>query len=145
MHASRTLAKECAHLRLDADQESSRAPWLPSVSKGAKMVLEQFLCALAQEAAYKGHAVREGSGYSKRLSKTHIKMGWDATFDSVFGSASLMPKSVHVLPLETKKRTKRGKAAPAEDDEEYAPPEDEENDDDKADAEGNVEDLAPEA
>jgi hypothetical protein len=148
MYASRVLAKECQYLKIDAETESSRAPWLPSISKGAKMVLEQFLCALAQEAAYKGHAVREGFGYSKRLSKTHTKLGWEATFDTNRALSSLMPKSVHVLPLAPKKRLKKGKAPPAEDDEEYAPPEGDENDDDddddKAEAEGNVDDLAPE-
>ena len=45
MNASRILSNECNKLRLDVQTESSRAPWLPSVSKGAKMVLEQFLCA----------------------------------------------------------------------------------------------------
>lgn len=142
MNASRILSAECDNLRLDVNQESSRAPWLPSVSKGAKMVLEQFLCALAQEAAYKGHAVREGSGNPIRLSKTHIKIGWDSTFDSVFGSAGLMPKTVHVLPLASKKKStkKGGKEAPADaEEEDYTPPEVDN------DMEGDAEDLAPEA
>lgn len=61
--ASRVAEAECARLRLDVAPESKRAPWLPTVSRGARLVLEQFLCALAQEAALKGHAVREGARF----------------------------------------------------------------------------------
>ena len=50
--------------------------------------------ALAQEAAYKAHAVREGSGNASRINATHAKIGWDATVDSVFGSAAPIPSTV---------------------------------------------------
>tara|TARA_B110001452_G_scaffold227465_1_gene202383 strand:+ start:3079 stop:3741 length:663 start_codon:yes stop_codon:yes gene_type:complete len=130
MRASRIMAQDCELMRVDKEDESSRAPWLPSVSKGAKMVLEQWLCALSQEAAYKAHAVRQGAGYSKRLNLKHTKVGWESTFESVFNSTTLMPKTMVVLPLEAKKSKKskgngksksKGEAA-ADDDDEYDPP-----------------------
>lgn len=126
LRAGRILAQDCDMMRVEKEDESSRAPWLPSVSKGAKMVLEQWLCALSQEAGYKAHAVRKGAGYTKRLNLKHMKLGWDATFDNVFNSTALMPKTMVVLPLEAKKSKKsKGKSkegAVADDDDEYAPP-----------------------
>lgn len=136
LNASRIAEVECARMRIPALPEMKRTPWLPSVSKGARLVIEQFLCALAQEAAMKGHAVREGSGYATRLSSKHIKIGWDATFESVFGASSLMPKTVYVLPPAPKKEARKGKKhKEQEEDDEYAPPEDE--------AVGDVADLEP--
>jgi hypothetical protein len=130
LNASRIAEGDCKRLRLDFEHESRRTPWLPSVSKGACMVLEQFLCALAQEAALKGHYVREGSGNSMRLAKQHIKVGWDTVFDSVFRAASLMPKTFCVLPehkvksvaanIKEKKERKNNKT---EDEDECEPPE----------------------
>lgn len=111
MRASRTLATDCDTMRVNKEEESARAPWLPSVSKGGKMVLEQFLCALAQEAAYKAHAVRQGAGCSKRLNLKHMQLGWRSTIDSVFGAAIFIPKTMVVLPLDAKK-SKKSKATP---------------------------------
>ena len=126
MRASRVLAADCDMMRVHKEDESSRAPWLPSVSKGAKMVLEQWLCALAQEAAYKAHAVRMGSGSSQRLNLKHMKLGWDATIESVFNTTTLMPKTIVVLPLDAKKSKSKSNAnakskgeTSVEDDDEY--------------------------
>ena len=106
--ASRMLKTQCDLLRVDAEEENPRAPWLPSISRGAKVVLEQFLCALAQEATYKGHAVREGTGNAKRLSAMHMKLGWDATILSV-GASSIVPHTIIAMPL--KKKSKKKKSA----------------------------------
>lgn len=113
-------------LRLIPEKESSRAPWLPSMSKGAKMMTEHFLCALAQEAAYKGHAFRKGSGDAKRLSAKHIKAGWDSTFDSVFATSCMMPQVVAALPLARTKIkksevAKKNKMVAEDDDEQLEP------------------------
>ena len=102
MRASRILAADCDLMRVEKQDEASRAPWLPSVSKGAKMVLEQFLCALSQEAAYKAHAVRRGAGNTMRMNSKHIKLGWDCTIESVFGATAMLPKTMVVLPLEAR-------------------------------------------
>ncbi len=136
LNASRLAEVECARMRLVVAPENKRSPWLPSVSKGARLVLEQFLCALAQEAALKGHAVREGSGNAKRLGKKHIKLGWDAVFSSVFGSAALLPKTVCVLPEPKKSTRKAKKGKLLEDDEDYMEP--------SEDVVGDAADLEPE-
>jgi len=121
------MEAECYAVREEADPESSRAPWLPQVAKGAKMVLEQFLCALAQEATKKAHAVREGCGTTKRLNRKHMQIGWDVVFENIFSNTAMMPKSMYVaLPAAKKPAKKKGeKSKEAEgDDEDYAPADD---------------------
>jgi hypothetical protein len=141
LHAARVVQGECATLRLDAASESARAPWLPTVSSGARLVLEQFLAALAQEAAYKAHAVREGAGSAKRLNGSHMRIAWDAVFESVFCGASALPRSVAALPLVQKPRPAAagkkgaGKSHEQDGDAEY------DDEAGEADAEGNIDDL----
>lgn len=130
MHAGRILASDCKILRTAPSKESSRAPWLPTVSSGARMLLEQFLCALAQEAAYKAHAIRQGSTGTQRLGKKHAAMGWEVTAESVFASTSLMPSTV-VQVVPKKKPAKSAKKEKAE-------PEDMAAD---GDASGNINDI----
>lgn len=129
-HAARTMEGDCHLVREECEKESSRAPWMPTVSKGAKMVLEQFLCALAQEAGMKAHAVRQGAGSTKRLNRKHMQIGWDAVFDSVFSASAIMPRSMYVATLEKAKKKKGGESGGKThdadaDDEDYSPPDDE--------------------
>lgn len=104
-------------MREDAEAESARAPWLPQFSKGAKMIVEQFLCALAQEATMKAHAVRESSN-RVRLSKRDMRIGYDVTYDNVFANSTLMPKAVIVAPPAAKRSSKKkaGKGKGGEED-----------------------------
>lgn len=144
MRAACILKDDADTLRLEVGTESKRAPWYPGVQKGAKMLLEQFLCALSQEATYKGHIVRECCR-TTRLSSKQSRLGWETTLDSVFGSSSIIPRKVIAIPLDKKsasgkkkKKSSDGKTAEkdvnpsADDDDEYD------------DAEGNTEDLQPE-
>lgn len=122
--AAVTLEKECSLLRVEYASENQRAPWLPSLLKGSKMVLEQFLCALAQEATIKAHAVRELER-KKRLSAKHMQIGWDAVNETVFGGTSLMPKRVYMAPYskpskKQKKSDGKGKENPEEQEAEAA-------------------------
>ena len=136
LYASKVLQCEGEVLRTETFGEKTRAPWLPTLSAGARMVLEQFLSALAQEAGFKGHAIREGVGNSKRLSKTHVKSGWEATYDSVFGSSTLLPMNVITLALEKKKASKGKvgtKEVEAKGDDEYNPPVEDDAGEDVAD------------
>jgi hypothetical protein len=130
--AARVLEDECKTLRVEPLAESNRAPWLPGVSKGARMLIDQFLCALAQEATMKAHAVREGAGSTMRLSGKHMRVGWEATWDTVFANSCIMPRTMHVVPIDLKKSAKSKKAADKkksgdddEGEEEYAPEEEE--------------------
>ena len=122
------VERDCKVLYENVKSESARAPWMPQVSKGAKMVLEQFLCALAQEATYKAHAVRENSGSTKRLNGKHMKIGWDAVYENVFSNSAMLPRTMYVAPpvKKTSKRTSKKEKAAEEDgeDEDYSPPDD---------------------
>lgn len=127
-NASKIMERNCSVLYEDTEQESSRAPWMPQVSKGAKMVLEQFLCALSQEATKKGHAVRQGAGSTKRLNGKHMKIGWDVLYENVFSNSAMLPRTMYVAQPAKKvsKASKKGKSAEADgEDEDYSPPEDE--------------------
>lgn len=143
MRAACILKDGAVTLRLEAGTESKRAPWYPGVQKGAKMLLEQFLCALAQEATYKGHIVRECCR-TTRLSSKQARLGWETTLDYVFGSSSIMPRKVISIPLDKKsasgKRKKSSNVKRAEKDANPSADDDDEYDD----AEGNTEDLQPE-
>ena len=147
MNAIRIADQECKTLRVTPVEENARAPWLPAVSKGAQMVLEQFLCALSQEAAYRAHAVRQGTSSSKRMNGAHMQFGWEATVDNVFGASAPLPRSMIVLHDEVEKKAekkaekkksegkKKGKKAASEEDE-YDQPE-------QVAVEGDAADLRP--
>lgn len=136
LNAKATLGKECSEVRVKPRSELAKNPWLPSVSPGACMMLEQFLAAVAQEAAYKAHVYREGCGGAMRVNKAYIKMGWNATMDSVFSSTLPLPRVVFVVPEEKKTAKKEGKDKEGD---EYTPPdEDEQN----PAPEGSAEDIA---
>jgi hypothetical protein len=142
LYAGRVLANDCEAVRIGAIKENTRAPWAPTVSKGARMVIEQFLCALAQEAAYKACSVKDGvASGTMRLNKTHMRIGWDATIAAVFAADTLVPQTLITAQMPSAeeqraarkaKKEKRSRAAstkahePADEDDDYAPPADEE-------------------
>lgn len=127
-NAAKAMERDCLVLHEDTEQESSRAPWMPQVSKGAKMVLEQFLCAVAQEATQKAHAVREGAGNTKRLNGKHMKIGWDAVYESVFSNGAMLPRTMYVAqPVKKVSKSTKKSGNPAEadgNDEDYLHPDD---------------------
>lgn len=128
-NAAKIMEGDCGALREDSEQESLRAPWMPQVSKGAKMVLEQWLCALAQEATQNAHAVRESAGSTKRLNSKHMKVGWDMVYENVFATTAMMPRTMYIAqPSKKAKPSSKKRAANAVgadgDDEDYSPPED---------------------
>lgn len=132
-HVVQSIEADCNTLREDPELESARAPWMPNVSKGTKMMMEQFLCALAQEATLKGHAVREGCGSTKRLNAKHMRIAWDAVLENVFGNTALIPKKMFVAELQSKKVTKKkvkgGKSKEADgEDDDYVDDEEEKAD-----------------
>jgi hypothetical protein len=127
-YVAKMMERDCSLVHEDTEQESARAPWMPQVSKGAKMVLEQWMCALSQEATKKGHAVRQGAGAAKRLNNKHMKIGWDVVHENVFSNTAMLPRTMYVAQPAKKvsKSSKKGKSEDAEgDDEDYSPPEDE--------------------
>ena len=116
-NAAQIMRLECDRLRVESLDEYSRAPWLPVLSSGARMMLEQFLCSLAQEATYKAHIVREGSCSAKRLNTKHVELGWDNTVQAVFGNNMLIPKTVlmHTQVKKTKNCQNNDQQSPRKD------------------------------
>ena len=140
LNAKSTLSKECMDVRVNPRSEIKRNPWLPSISNGACIMLEQFVCAVAQEAAQRAHIYRLGSGNTMRINKSFTRMGWNATMESVFASTMPCAKTIYVVPMAPrKKKSAKVKQAEAEDDGEYTPPdEDEQN----PSTQGDEEDIA---
>ena len=91
--AAAVLAKEAGVLRLGVERGSSRAPWLPSISVGAKQLLEAFLVALAQEAGYKASLMTEAAG-KKRITTDVMSEAWSNTQQSVFGNSALLKRVI---------------------------------------------------
>ena len=134
-NVAKMMELECKALYEDAAPENVNVPWMPRVSKGAKMVLEQFLCSLSQEATEKAHAVRESSGNPKRLNSKHMETAWGVVNEKVFGNGSFLPRDMYagkptVTASGKKKAGKKQHEAPAVEasgdgeDEAYDPPQD---------------------
>lgn len=121
LNAKAVLGKECSEVRVTPRSELSHNPWLPSVTDGACIMLEQFVAAVAQEAAERAHVYREGCGTAMRLNRAYAKMGWDATVQSVFASSMPVPRAVFILPADKKTKNKKH-----EEDAEYSPLDEEE-------------------
>ncbi len=117
---SHAVGVECRQLRLDLPLEKRTCAWLPSISPGARLMLEQFMTALAQEAGYKAHAYRRSASRKHaptRLGRAHLRAGWEATLDRVFADATPAPAAclLPLVALESAKpatRKSRAKAAP---------------------------------
>ena len=116
--ANAALQQEAKTLRMEVGKESKRCPWLPSVSSGAKCMLEGFLCAYAQEATRNAVSIREGIGSHKRLNGKLMKLGFEVADASIFGTSCPAPRDIIVTkPL---KKNKEGKKI--EDDNDWEPP-----------------------
>jgi len=128
-YANAVLQREAAALRVQIGTESKRVPWLPSVSKGAIALCEQFMCAYAQEATRNAVDVRVGLGkvnksgehidYFKRLNGKCMKIGYDQADECVFGASMLAPRTMVICKPEKKKDGKKGEDKEGED---YQPP-----------------------
>ena len=125
------MQREAHEFRTSIGTESKRAPWLPSISKGAIALIEQFLCAYAQEATRHAVSVRQGLGRMKdgrhvdmftRLNGKLMKIGYDAADAAIFGSSMPVPRTTVVCkPMKAKVSKKDGKAKEMEDGDYEAP------------------------
>lgn len=105
---SARLQNEAQRLRLEVGGESKKVPWLPSYSKGAIALIEQFLCAYGQEAFSNAVSVRVGLNTHKRVTPKMMKIGFERAHESVFGSSVPGARAVFVTPLPKKKASKKG-------------------------------------
>ena len=128
--AQAVLKREAAAFRQTIGEESKRVPWLPSVGKGAIAVLEQFLCAYAQEATRHAVSVRVGLGHTDkngcfkplfaRLNAKLMKVGYDQTDEQVFGTTMPAPRTLMVCKPVKKSSKKDDKSK--EEDGDFQPP-----------------------
>jgi hypothetical protein len=133
-YAQAVLKREAAAFRQTIGEESKRVPWLPSIGKGAIAVLEQFLCAYAQEATRHAVSVRVGLGHTDkksgefkplftRLNGKLMKMGYDQADAQVFATTMPAPRTLMVCKPLKKVVAKKGesKSNDAEDGDYQAP------------------------
>lgn len=119
LYVDSVLQREARVLRAEIGTESRRAPWLPSFSKGAVLLLEQFLAAYTQTAAQHAADLRKGLGGATRISGKMMRFGLEVAHEKVFNSA-FTPMQTIVCKPPAKKAAKKGGGAEAED--EYEPP-----------------------
>jgi hypothetical protein len=103
------MQREANAFRTSIRSESKRVPWLPSVGKGAIALIEQFLCAYAQEATR--HAV------SVRLTGKLMKLGYDTADAAIFANSMPAPRMTIVckpdqVAKKDEKKEEEGKEAP---------------------------------
>lgn len=105
LNAGAVLNHEGGAYNFAFEGEKSRAPWLPAMTSGAALMLEQFLCAYAQEATAHAGAAREvlntvfpqgkeSKCTQKRLSRNTMKLAFDAVDARVFGASSPATRSI---------------------------------------------------
>jgi hypothetical protein len=112
LYTSGVLNHEASTLRLHPRGESKRAPWLPSFSDGAIALIEQFLCAYAQEATKNAAAARKGLNVGKRLNAKLMRLGFDVADEAMFGTSAPAPRVF--LTTQPPKRASKKAAEAAE-------------------------------
>ena len=137
--------REVSHLRLKLDKgdepkdkwgESPNTPWLPRYSKGAKALLEQFLCAYGQEAFSNAVNLKDSLKTHKRVTAKMMAIGFERTHKSVFATLAPPCGAVCVAPyVKPAKSDKDGKKKDDDDDPEANPAEENEADDEEPEAE----------
>lgn len=116
-----SVLKEDGSVLREEVPDEGRSPWLPGISSGATCILEQFLCAYAQQATRNASFVRKGLGTAKRLNAKMMEIGFNSANDAIFGSNSLAPRSVAIAStlkvVKGKKEVDKDFEPPAEEDE----------------------------
>jgi hypothetical protein len=131
-YANAVMQREAGILRQSIDKEKKRMPWLPRPTKGAIALIEQFLCAYAQEGTRHAVSIRTGLNTGKRLNEKLMRMGFDEADEAIFGGAMLVPRCPIVLKLPSKKAAPKGGAEKSkqqeDEDADYEPPQADEAD-----------------
>ena len=109
------LQRESKAFRVAHEAEAQQAPFLPSFSPGAIAILEQFLCAYAQDATSNAIAVRDGLKTHKRLNAGLMKLGFSQTNERVFQSCMPVPRNLMMCKPTKKVVGKDGKKTTEED------------------------------
>lgn len=138
------MSREAKALRLNIEKESPNTPWLPRYSKGAKALLEQFLCAYGQEAFSNAVNMKNSLDTHKRVTSKMLAIGFERAHNSVFKSVTPPCATVCVAPYtKPPKVDKDGKKKTSNDDDdekEYDPKNAEQEADDDDQVEDNADD-----
>ena len=121
LHAAAVYNAHGAAYLTPTKGEELRAPALLSIGDGALLMLEQFLCAYAQEATAHAREIRIGlntvvskDGSSqctqKRLNRGAMRLGFDAADANIFGASMPTARTV-VCKLQSKSKGKAGDEA----------------------------------
>lgn len=139
MQAAARHRNELTRYGLKPMRESRSQPFVPSMAPGAKMMLEQFLCAYAQEGMIKAKTILDAARVHKRMRPEVVDGGFAQANESIFFAAAPVPLRTVVVSLKkggakkgpsTKPANKGGDAGAEDDDpvaveEDGAPAEDE--------------------
>lgn len=127
------MQREASAFRTSIGAESKRVPWLPSVGRGAIALIEQFLCAYAQEATRHAVTVRQGLGRTDkdgkhfdmctRLNGKLMKLGYDQADAAIFGGSMPVPRMTVVCKPDKKPVVKKGEKGKEQEDGDYEAPE----------------------
>ena len=107
------VEKESKILRIDMEKEKPKVPWLPSYNIGAITLLEQFLCAYAQEAFHYATQIKDGLKSHEKVNAEMMRIGFQRAHANVFGASTPGVRNVAVVPsfLVPKPPTKKGEKA----------------------------------
>jgi len=105
----REMRLKCSNMGIDYESTTG-SPCLPMLSKGTKMVLEQFLAAYVQEAVLNAMHTMKSIGKHKRLNGKLIKGAFEEVNEQIFTAAGPAPRATIVVPLPkaAKKKTVTG-------------------------------------
>ena len=110
---------------LKPQKESRSQPFMPSISPGARMMLDQWLAAYAQEGMVKAKTILSAAKVHKRMRPEVVEMGFQQANESIFFAAAPVPQRTVVISLKkggakkgpsTKPSEKFGEAGAEEDD-----------------------------
>ena len=90
--------REAKTLRVDMAKEKPKVPWLPSYSRGAIALLEQFLSAYAQEAFYCATQIQDTLKSHEKVNAEMIRIGFERAHANVFGASTPGVRNVAVVP-----------------------------------------------
>ena len=122
-YAHSILQREAKAFRMQYTPEARQAPFLPSINPGAILLLEQFMCAYAQDATRNAVSIRDGLKTHKRLNASLMSMGFEQTNERVFQSRTPSARMLMVCKPAKKVVGKNGKKQEEEDGDSKAPEE----------------------
>lgn len=117
-HTTRTR-RELFRLGMTPQEEAPSQPFKMTMSPGARLCFEQFMCALAQQGCLNAKAVLEEVHMHSRMHRDAVRIGYRQMAASVFEGSGPHAVGVTVLPTPNKRNSKKKEVAV---DEEFVPP-----------------------